>query len=75
MVPSELAEEVIFRDGPIPYFCRYADMMILTSTDTPIPTLPCRAASFLIADTDTAYTEKCADMPIFPIPILVLAHP
>ncbi len=30
---------------------------------------------FLIADTDTADTEKCANMPIFPIPILVSAHP
>ena len=30
---------------------------------------------FLIADTDTADTEKYADMPIFPISILVSAHP
>ena len=67
----------------------FADMPILTSADTlilPIPILSGRAASadisvsayrqpFLIADTDTADTEKCADMPIFPIPILVSAHP
>ncbi len=31
--------------------------------------------SFFVADTDTADTEKCADMPIFPIPIPVSAHP
>ncbi len=33
------------------------------------------SATFLIVDADTANTEKCADMLIFPIPILVLTHP
>ncbi len=59
----------------------FADTPISTSADTPILLIPIlmeRAASrqnFLLADTDTADTEKCADMPIFPIPILVSAHP
>ncbi len=30
---------------------------------------------YLIADTDTANTKKCANMPIFPIPILLSTHP
>ena len=41
---------LIIRDGPIPHFCRYADMPISTSADTPILPIPIlleRAASQL----------------------------
>ncbi len=58
----------------------FADMPISTSADTDtagkssFSVLEYRQ-HFLIADTDTADTEKCADMPILPILILVSAHP
>ncbi len=64
--------EVSSRDGPIPYFCRYADMPISASADIADTDT---AATFSDCRYDTADTEKCADMPIFPIPILVSAHP
>ncbi len=84
MLASALSPCFAIRDGLIPYFCQYADMPVSTSANMPI--LLDKAASqltadiyvsayqqhFLIADTNT---ERCADMLIFPIPILVSAHP
>ncbi len=68
------------RDGPIPGFCRYSDMPILAFANTADTADTDTAGSayrqlFSVADTDTADTEKSADMPIFPIPIPVSAHP
>ncbi len=56
----------------------FADMPISTSVDiadTDTAGKKSISAPFLIADTDTAVTEKCADMPIIPTSILVSAHP
>ncbi len=63
-------ENSCVRDGPIPYFCRYADIDLcryadIADTDTvgksSFSTFGI-SAPFFIVDTDTADTEKCADI-------------
>ncbi len=61
---QHLMQNYATRDGPILAFADTAD-----TADTAV------SATFLLADTDTADTKKSANMPIFPIPILVSAQP
>ncbi len=56
-------------------YCRYRYSKLPILGCLPIPQYRQYRQVFLLADTDTADTEKSADMPIFPIPILVSAHP
>ncbi len=53
--------------------CQYADIADTDTTGKGSFIVSAYRQHFPIADTDTADTEKCADMPIFPI--LVSAHP